>query len=107
MKILLCCAAGMSTSLLVRKLQSLVSKEKKGYVIQAMDQDSAEVHLKNFDVVLIGPQIRYTLPRLKKIGESYEIPVEVINPTDYGRNNVEAILAFAEQLFSKKQEKLD
>ncbi|MEI4771976.1 PTS sugar transporter subunit IIB [Psychrobacillus sp. FJAT-51614] len=107
MKILLCCAAGMSTSLLVRKLQSFVSNDKKAYFIKAMDQDSAELHLKNFDVVLIGPQIRYALPRLKKIAQIYEIPVEVIDPTDYGRNNVGAILAFAEHLFSKKKAKLD
>ncbi|HEY2422114.1 MAG TPA: PTS sugar transporter subunit IIB [Neobacillus sp.] len=107
MKILLCCAAGMSTSLLVRKLQSIASRDKKAYVIKAMDQGSAKLHLKNFDVVLIGPQIRYTLPRLKKIAEIYDVPVEVIDPTDYGRNNVEAILAFAEDLFSKKKAKLD
>lgn len=107
MKILLCCAAGMSTSLLVRKLQSIASRDKKAYVIKAMDQNSAELHLKNFDVVLIGPQIRYSLPRFKKIAESCEIPVEVINPTDYGRNNAEAILAFAEHLAGKKKAKLD
>jgi cellobiose PTS system EIIB component len=107
MKILLCCAAGMSTSLLVRKLQAIASRDKKSYVIKAMDQDRAELHLKNFDVILIGPQIKYALPKLKKLAESHEIPVEVINPTDYGKLNAEAILAFAEHLFEKKKAKLN
>lgn len=102
MKILLCCAAGMSTSILVRKMQAFVLNEDNHYVIKAMDMDRAEKHFHDFDVILVGPQIRYALPKLKKTAEIHHIPIAVINPVDYGRNNVKEILEFAKTLVGKE-----
>jgi PTS system cellobiose-specific IIB component len=94
----------MSTSILVKKLEAYIATNKKeSYVIQAMDSERAEYFLKDYDVVLVGPQIRYTLQRYKKALEGYNIPVAVINPTDYGIGNVEAILNFAESLVQEQE----
>jgi cellobiose PTS system EIIB component len=95
----------MSTSLIARSVQTVALKEGKNDYVKAMDQDSAEHNIKDFDVVLIGPQLRYILTKFQKIADVYGIPVAVMEQTDYGRCNGEAILRFAEELVQKNLEK--
>ncbi|MFP3122071.1 MULTISPECIES: PTS sugar transporter subunit IIB [Bacillaceae] len=101
MKILLCCAAGMSTSIIVRKMQASAESQGKEYMIKAVDQGRAEEEIKDCDVVLLGPQIRFSLPRFQELGKYHNVPVEVINQMHYGMCNGEAILQHAESLVSK------
>lgn len=54
MYILLCCAAGMSTSMVVRKMQEEAMKQGKDYKIKAVDSELVKLEIKNADVVLIG-----------------------------------------------------
>lgn len=101
MKIMLACQAGMSTSILVAKMEEEAKKQGKEYKIWAIDQSLIERELGNFDVLLLGPQIQHTLKKVKRIvGE--KAPVEVIRPMDYGRGNGAAVLEFAEQLVSQE-----
>jgi cellobiose PTS system EIIB component len=102
MNILLVCAAGMSTSLLVSKMQKAAEAEAKGYHIQAVSADQAKKHIEQADVLLLGPQIRYMLPQMKKVGAERGIPVEVINSVDYGTGNGKNVLHHAESLVAKK-----
>mgnify|MGYP000292646127 FL=1 len=62
--ILLACAAGMSTSLLVTKMQE-VSKKDKIFAIPVSKVDQ-KVNEESIDVILIGPQIRYMEKRIKE-----------------------------------------
>lgn len=98
MNILLVCAAGMSTSLLVSKMKEAADAKGLDVTIQAVSADQAGKHLDNTDVLLLGPQVRYKLPHFKKKGEERGIPVDVINPADYGRINGQGVLEFALQL---------
>ncbi|ADI27178.1 PTS sugar transporter subunit IIB [Geobacillus sp. G4] len=98
MNILLICAAGMSTSLLVTKMQEAAKQKGIEANIWAVSADEAKSHLDQADVVLIGPQIRYKLAAFKKEGEARGIPVDVINPADYGRVNGSGVLDFALRL---------
>ncbi|MEC3814806.1 PTS sugar transporter subunit IIB, partial [Bacillus altitudinis] len=50
------------------------------------------------DVLLLGPQVRYLLPQMKKLGEDKGIPVDVINTVHYGVCNGAEVLKSAEQL---------
>ncbi|MFV9510573.1 PTS sugar transporter subunit IIB [Tepidibacillus sp. LV47] len=95
MKILLCCAAGMSTSLLVQKMQQEANNQGIDAEIWAVSVDEVKNHLDRADVLLLGPQIRYKLTQFKKDGETKGIPVEMINPTDYGMVNGKKVLEFA------------
>lgn len=112
-KILLCCAAGMSTSIIVKAMRKKAALEGKNYDIKAMDQELAEVRLAEFDVVLIGPQLGYILERLQSLSLKNDgPPVDVINQMDYGTNNAEAILHHAEFLVrqavqDRKNKKID
>jgi cellobiose PTS system EIIB component len=92
MKILLCCSAGMSTSLLVSKME--VSAKSQGIECEIWAVGSTEVndHINKADVLLLGPQVRFLLAKLKKEGEKNGIPVDSINSIHYGLCNGEEVL---------------
>jgi cellobiose PTS system EIIB component len=95
MNILLCCAAGMSTSLLVTKMEQAAKEKGIEAKIWAISADGIKSHLDEADVVLVGPQIRYKLPQLKKLADEKGIPIDLIAPQDYGMCNGEKVLSFA------------
>lgn len=95
-KILLCCAAGMSTSLLVSKMQVASKESGIETKIWAVSIEELQNNLKEgVNIVLLGPQIRYKLPEVKKICGEKNIPTEVINMVDYGSMNGKNVLKFA------------
>ncbi|HFJ9463315.1 TPA: PTS sugar transporter subunit IIB [Bacillus cereus] len=98
MYILLCCAAGMSTSMVVRKMQEEAKKQGKNYKIKAVDSELVKLEIKEADVVLIGPQVKYLFPALEFLANSYNIPVAIIDQRDYGMCDGLKVLKQAEQL---------
>ncbi|NOU77488.1 PTS sugar transporter subunit IIB [Paenibacillus sp. LMG 31459] len=97
--IMLVCAAGMSTSLLVTKMKK--AAESKGvnadiFAIPASEMSSVLEH-KNVDAVLLGPQVMYMKKQLEAELSIKNIPIEAINVQDYGMMNGEKVLdqAFA------------
>lgn len=101
MNILLCCSAGMSTSLLVEKMKIAAEGMNVKAKIWAVGVGEVKNHLEEADVLLIGPQIRYKLPQLKKETDKYNIPAEVINPVDYGTINGKSVLERAIELINQ------
>ena len=101
MNVLLCCAAGMSTSLLVTKMEKYAEETGGKDRIWAVSASEVKAHIDEADVLLVGPQVRYMLPQLKKIGEEKGIPVEMISMVHYGTCNGAEVLKFARQLASK------
>lgn len=101
MNILLCCAAGMSTSLLVTKMEKSAAEQGLEVKIWAVSGNVVQNHIKNADVLLVGPQVRYMLPQLKKLGAEKGIPVDMINTVHYGTCNGSEVLKFARQLATK------
>ncbi|MEH7402461.1 MULTISPECIES: PTS sugar transporter subunit IIB [Bacillaceae] len=95
MNILLCCAAGMSTSLLVTKMEAAAKSEGIDARIWAVSANDVKNHLDQADVLLVGPQVRYLLPQLKKEGLQKGIPVDAINPVHYGMCKGAEVLKFA------------
>ena len=91
-KILLCCAAGMSTSLLVNKMKAEAEKRGIETKIWAEPLDKAKEEFKKADVVLLGPQVKYALSEAKKIAEENNINIDVINMVDYGMMNGAKVL---------------
>ena len=99
MNILLVCAAGMSTSLLVNRMNDAAKTKGIEVQIEAHPIGSIEQYGDNADVILLGPQVRYDL---KKVQAKYqEKPVEVINMQDYGMMNGEKVLDHALELGKK------
>jgi len=100
MNILLCCAAGMSTSLLVTKMEKAAKEQGIEAKIWAVSADSVRKHIDEADVLLLGPQVRYLLPQMKTLGQEKKIPVDAINPVHYGTCNGAEVLKFAKGLLS-------
>jgi PTS system cellobiose-specific IIB component len=86
------CSCGMSTSLLVTKMQESAKKRGIEVDIEAFPEAEMSKRLENVDVVLLGPQVRYALNKSKKICEPKKIPIEMINSMDYGLMNGEKVL---------------
>nr|WP_263323288.1 PTS sugar transporter subunit IIB [Neobacillus sp. Marseille-Q6967] len=95
MNILLCCAAGMSTSLLVTKMEAAAKEQGLDCKIWAESADAVKSHIDQADVLLLGPQVRYLLPQMKKLGEEKNVPVDSINPVHYGMCNGPEVLKTA------------
>ena len=89
--ILLACAAGLSTSMLVQRMQE--SAKEKGYDvhIEANPTNKTREKIKNAHALLLGPQVRYELDTWKKFVNG-KIPVEVIDMRDYGTMNGAKVL---------------
>ena len=96
MKILLVCSAGMSTSILVKKIEAFAEKSGEKIVVEAHGSHDAKNKIDKFDVILIGPQVRYLKTDFDKIADGK--PVEVIPPRDYATANAENIVSFAKGL---------
>lgn len=95
--IMLACAAGMSTSLLVKKM--LEAAKNQGidaeiFAVPASDVD-ANVASKKIDVVLLGPQVRFMKDGITKKLEPKGIPVDIIDMADYGMMKGDKVLAKA------------
>lgn len=90
MKILLVCNAGMSTSMLVSKMEAAAQDKGIDVEIAAMPYTEAEKVLNEWDIVMLGPQVRHILKSIQK--SSTGTPVVVIDMRDYGMMNGEGVL---------------
>lgn len=90
MKIMLCCAAGMSTSLLVTKMEKAAAAKELDVEIWANPVSEAKDHL-DADIILLGPQIRYAEKSVKELVDG-KMPVQNIDMRSYGRMDGEKVL---------------
>lgn len=99
MNILLVCAAGMSTSLLVNRMNEAAAAKGIELHIEAHPVGSIDQYGDSADVILLGPQVIY---ELKNVKAKYPgKPVETINMQDYGMMNGAKVLDFALELGGK------
>ncbi|MFZ5968198.1 MAG: PTS sugar transporter subunit IIB [Bacillota bacterium] len=97
-KIMLICSAGMSTSLLVKRMQAEAEAGKLDVEIFAVSEAESKNHFDEVSVVLLGPQVRYMLEKMKSVLEPKGVPVAVIQNTAYGMMNGKAVLQQALEL---------
>lgn len=82
-QILLVCNAGMSTSMLVKKMKDVASSENIEVNIWAVGDAASIKEVVKADIVCLGPQVRYLE---KKMHErvNHEKPVMIIDYSAYG-----------------------
>ncbi len=97
-KIMLVCSAGMSTSLLVTKMQKAAQERNLEVEIFACSEAEAKSKYNDVDVLLLGPQVRFLLSKIQKAVEGKNIPVAVIDSIDYGTMNGAVVLEKALKL---------
>ena len=102
--IMLVCSAGMSTSLLVTKMQKAAEAQGVESEIFAVSASEADTNIenKNVDVLLLGPQVRFMKAQFEQKLAPKGIPLEVINMSDYGMMNGEKVLEQALKLIGDR-----
>lgn len=88
-RVVLICSAGMSTSLLVTKIQEAADAQNYELSVEAFPIAKHMEAVEGADVVLLGPQIRYEMDKVKKATNA---PVEAIEMTAYGMMDGNAVV---------------
>ena len=84
-KILLLCSAGMSTSMIVKKMQDKAKADNIDAEIEAASVSRFDELIDNYDIFLLGPQVKYLKNDLVKKANSKGKPLDVIDFKDYGK----------------------
>ena len=92
-KIMFVCSAGMSTSLLVTKMEQAAEKVGDEVEIFALPMSDGINRLSTVDCVLLGPQVRFQKNTIEKAMEADGVSkqCDVIDMKDYGMMNGEAV----------------
>ncbi|CAK21155.1 PTS sugar transporter subunit IIB [Listeria welshimeri] len=99
--IMLVCSAGMSTSLLVKKMTEAIENKQIEATVIAVAEADFDKHKDNVDVVLLAPQVRFLEKNLKRVLDPLGIPVSIINGIDYGTMDGEKVLNEALAMIDK------
>jgi PTS system cellobiose-specific IIB component len=89
--ILLVCNAGMSTSLLIEKIEKAGVTHSIEAVVDARPVEDIKDYIEDKDVILLGPQVRFKEKQIRQLVEE-KIPVSVIDMSAYGTMNGEKVL---------------
>ncbi len=104
MNILLVCALGMSTSLLVKKMQEYCRDNgmPDTYIVAKPISEVRDL-VEQFDAILLGPQVRFQEASVKDIihnaGKEYAIIPTVV----YGRLDAKAAVELALEVAAKRK----
>lgn len=100
MRILLVCSGGYSTSILMKKIQNWCKVKDLDIQISAVGKEIVDEVWKDYDCILLGPQIAYASESIEEI---VNIPVASISPSDYGLGNVQNVINLAFQILGKQE----
>lgn len=95
MNIALVCLAGMSTSMLVANMKKFATADD---TIVAMPASELKPLINDYDVVLVGPQLRYQLKEIEALATSAGKKAALIDMRIYGAMNGKAALEQARGL---------
>lgn len=84
-KVLIICAAGMSSSLMAKKVTEYFTSKNKAITVDAISATEGGNKIKNsdFSLFLISPQTMMMLDKFKKLGDEVGKPVVSIPFTAY------------------------
>ncbi|QLY81396.1 PTS sugar transporter subunit IIB [Clostridium intestinale] len=107
MKIVLCCAGGFSTTMLMDNMKKTVKNSAKlkeeDFSFIAIPVDLLQSEIEDCDVLLIGPQIAHKVDYIKPIIEPKNIPYVVIDKDTYGKMDGATTLKLALIAHKKNQ----
>lgn len=101
-KILLACAAGMSTSMLVERMEEAAKKMNLDVIIDAVPEGKVEKVINDFDILLLGPQVAHLAAQFREEIKDKKIPVDTIDMMDYGMMDGEKVLRKVIKLLGEK-----
>ncbi|WP_367342753.1 PTS sugar transporter subunit IIB [Limosilactobacillus sp.] len=102
--IMLCCSAGMSTSMLVTRMQKAAKDAGKDVKIFACPSSEAHDKMEHnkINVIMLGPQIRYMENDFKKLVDGTDTKLTIIDMSAYGTMNGSKVLDQAYSMMGDK-----
>ncbi|NLG93047.1 MAG: PTS sugar transporter subunit IIB [Clostridiales bacterium] len=91
-RITLVCAAGVTTNLLVSKMNTAAIKLASNVKVRAVPEGDFQKYADDTDILLLGPQVAYTLDKMKAQFEPKGIKVSVIDSAAYAKMDGEKVL---------------
>lgn len=95
MNILLVCAGGLSTGLLIRKLKAYWQQTGEPLNIAAAGLADYQQVSQDAQIILVGPQVAYRLDEIREVSQK---PCAAIDSTDYALGRCENIYQLAHSL---------
>ncbi|MGL5956432.1 MAG: PTS sugar transporter subunit IIB [Brevinema sp.] len=105
-KIFLFCEAGMSTSLMVSKMQKVADEKQVPVTIDAYPMVKAHelITEQHPDCILLGPQVRHFYEDMKERYAHTKIPIALLNTQDYALMNGEKALKQAIKMIKENNQ---
>ncbi len=107
MRILLCCAGGFSTNMLMQNMKKVIKESDKlnedDFAFTAIPADLLESEIDNWDIVLVGPQVSHKTDFIESICKPRNIPFTVIDRDVYGTMDGATVLKIALVAYKKHQ----
>ena len=94
-KIYLMCSEGMSTSILVKRMQATAQEIGYDCSIDACPIAAAAKNGRDADIILLGPQVRFQTEKVK--AQFPDKPVVAIDMRDYGTMNGKNVIAMVKK----------
>lgn len=94
LNILLVCSAGMSTTMLVKRMKESAEKNKVDANIWSVGDANSPESIKKADIILLGPQVRFLENKIRELVEN-KVPVSLIDMRIYGSMDGDAALKTA------------
>ena len=108
MKIVLCCVAGLSTTMLMDSMKSVIKKSQKldinNFELMAIPVEQLPQEIEGTDVVLLGPQVSYKSDFVKSVTVPLNIPFIVVDKATYGA--MDGATVIKEALIAKRKQEL-
>lgn len=92
---------GASTALLVEKMRDAAKAKGIEAIIDAYSYTALDPVIDSADIVLLGPQLRVKKDALKTKYADKNVPIEVIETSDYGMLRGEKVLEKALNTINK------
>lgn len=109
MKIVLCCAGGFSTTMLMDSMKKTVKDSEKlnsdDFQFVAIPVDILNSEVEDCDVLVIGPQIAHKLDYIKPIIEPFKIPYVIVDKETYGAMDGATVVKMA--LIAKRKAEME
>ncbi|MGF1695242.1 PTS sugar transporter subunit IIB [Vibrio kyushuensis] len=99
MKIFLCCAAGMSTSMLVSKMEKAAIEKGVKCEISAHSISEFDECIKWSDVCLVAPQVKFKYEEFRQVAKEQNKGCGLIDMMNYGLLKGDAVLEQAISLY--------
>ncbi len=106
MKILLVCAGGFSTTMMMEAMKKVVNESEKldvkDYPMEAIGVDKLDRYIDKYEVILVGPQLSHKYEYIKVEADKVHKPVVLLTSDIYGAMDgatvmKQAILAYRKQ----------